>query len=178
MASVKQYSAPQEIKFCARCAGPMETRQIAGKPRRTCPQCNYIHFVEAKVGVGVLVQDGHKILLVRRTMDPEKGKWSLPAGYVDFGEDPADTAVREAAEETGLQVELKALVDVYFNPPEQGGASIFILYRAQVRGGRLEAGDDADDARFFALDNLPELAFKSTHDAVRRLQQYRAGPPV
>jgi ADP-ribose pyrophosphatase YjhB (NUDIX family) len=148
----------------------MMTRVIAGKPRRTCPQCDYIHFVEPKVGVGVIVVDAHKLLLVRRAMNPEKGKWSLPAGYVDYGEDPAATAVRETWEETHIKVTITQLVDVYHNPPGKGGASIFILYRAEIAGGELQAGDDAADARFFALNELPELAFASTHDAVRRLQ--------
>jgi 8-oxo-dGTP diphosphatase len=78
-------------------------------------------------------------------------------------------AVRETLEETGLEVEVEELVDVYYNPPSpQGGASVFILYRANLLGGELEAGDDADDAGFFSLDRLPELAFASTRDAIRR----------
>lgn len=147
----------------------MDTRRVAGKPRRACPACGYVHFVEPKVGVGVLILDeAGKILLVQRAMPPEQGKWSLPAGYVDAGEDPAATAVREALEETHLRVETVGLVDVFHNPPEQGGASIFILYRARLVGGDLHAGDDASQARFFASNELPELAFKSTVEAVRR----------
>ena len=149
----------------------MVTRPAAGKPRRVCPGCGYIHFVEAKVGVGVLVVENRRLLLVRRTMNPEKGKWSLPAGFVDFGEDPAQTAVREAWEETRLQVQVTGLIDVYHNPPEQGGAGIFILYRAQVTGGSLQAGDDADRAEFFSLERLPELGFVSTFAAVERLRR-------
>ena len=148
----------------------MHTREIAGKLRRACPACGYIHFIEPKVGVGVMVVEYGKLLLVRRTMNPGKGKWSLPAGYLDPGEDPAVTAMREALEETNLEIEITGLVDVYQNPPGQGGASVFILYRARCSSGDLRAGDDADAAGFFALDELPELAFASTRDAVRRLR--------
>lgn len=165
------YTAPLSIVYCCRCASEMSTRTIAGKPRRTCPQCDYIHFVEPKVGVGVMVVEDGGLLLVKRAKIPEKGKWSLPAGYVDVGEDPADTAIREAREETNLEVTISELIDVYHNPPGGGGASVFILYRASVSGGELKAGDDASDAAFFPLDQeLPELAFASTHDAVRRLR--------
>ena len=165
------YSAPDSVHYCSRCATPMITREYSGKQRRTCPNCGFIHFTDPKVGVGVLVQQEGKILLVRRTMKPEIGKWSIPAGYLDHGEDPQETAVRETLEETNLHVEITGLLDVYHNPPAEGGASIFILYRARLLGGQLQAGDDADDARFFALDNLPELAFASTREAIHLLQE-------
>lgn len=148
----------------------METRPVGDKPRRVCPSCGFIHFTDPKVGVGVFVVHEGKILLVRRTMHPEIGKWSIPAGFVDHGEDPQETAVREAFEETNLRVVIEELIDVYHNPPEQGGASFFIMYRARLLGGTLQAGDDADAAAFFALDNLPEIAFPSTQAAIEQLK--------
>lgn len=160
------HSAPESVRFCARCGAPMQTRPVGDKPRRACTACDHVHFTDPKVGVGVLVVQDGRLLLVRRVMQPEIGKWSIPAGYLDHGEDPRQTAVREAAEETGLMLAIEQLVDVYHNPPAEGGASIFILYRARVVGGRLQAGDDADAAAFFALDELPELAFASTRAAV------------
>ena len=145
---------------------------VGDRPRRACPACDFIYFTDPKVGVGVLVVHEGKILLVRRTMMPERGKWSIPAGFIDHGEDPEEVAVREAYEETNLRVEIEKLVDVYYNEPtDEGGASIFILYRARLLGGEVEAGDDADAAGFFAPDELPELAFDSTRDALRILQE-------
>lgn len=149
----------------------MITRQIGDKPRRTCPQCGFIHFTDPKVGVGVAVLKNSKILLVRRTMNPERGKWSLPAGYIDYGEDPKAVAVRETLEETNLHVAIEQLIDVYHNATHQGGASIFILYRARLLGGKPQAGDDADAVGFFALDDLPEIAFASTQDMIDRLKR-------
>lgn len=162
-------SAPDWFAYCPRCATPMRAARVMDKPRRVCPSCRYVYFTDPKVGVGVAVVEGGKLLLVRRAMNPERGKWSLPAGYLDQGEDPAVTAAREALEETGLVVEIETILDVFFNPPGGGGASIFVLYRARLVGGELRAGDDADDAGFFALDQLPELAFASTRAAVARL---------
>ncbi len=168
-------SAPEEFAFCPRCATSMITRQVGDKPRRVCPSCDYIYFTDPKVGVGVLVEKDGKILLVRRTMNPEKGKWSIPAGFLDRGENPRETAVREVLEETNCQVEITHLVDVYYNPPEQGGASIFILYQARLLGGEIVAGDDADAAGFFEPDDLPELAFASTRDAIRIMKETKSG---
>lgn len=162
------HSAPENIQFCSRCGAPMTTRTVSDKPRRACTQCQYIHFTDPKVGVGVFVVQNGKILLVRRTMHPEIGKWSIPAGYLDYGEDPQQVAVREALEETNLVVEIENLIDVYHNPPEQGGATVFILYQAKLISGIPQAGDDADAVGFFAPDDLPEIAFASTHDVINR----------
>ncbi len=144
------------------------------RPRRVCPACGYVHFTDPKVGVGVLVVEGDRVLLVRRGVEPERGKWSLPAGFLDQGEDPRQTAAREALEEAGLTVAVEELLDVFHNPPGRGGASIFILYRARRVAGEPAPGDDADDARFFALDALPELAFASTRAAIARLSDREA----
>ena len=123
------------------------------------------------MGVGVVVMDEGKLLLVKRIMAPEIGKWSIPAGYLDAGEDPKETAVREVLEETNLEVEIGDLVDVFFNAEaaSQGGASVFILYRATLLGGELKAGDDASEADFFGQDKLPELAFTSTLEVVKSI---------
>ena len=173
-------SAPAWFAYCPRCAAALETRPVDGRPRRVCPACGYVHFTDPKVGVGVLVVEAGRLLLVRRAIEPERGKWSLPAGFLDQGEDPRATAARETLEETGLVVVVGELVDVFYNPPGRGGASIFLLYRAQLAGGppagqSARAGDDADAAGFFDLDALPELAFASTRAAIARLRAAAGG---
>ena len=161
-------SAPAHVRFCLLCGASLATRKIAGKPRRACTACDFVYFVEPKVGVGVMVVEEGRILLVRRAMEPEKGRWSLPAGYLDYGESPVETAVREAREETSLEVRVTGLVDVFHNPPG-AGASVFLLYRAERESGEPAPGDDADGAAFFGRDELPPLAFASTFAAVERL---------
>ncbi|MCI0398448.1 MAG: NUDIX hydrolase [Chloroflexi bacterium] len=162
-----------EFVYCPRCATRLVTRPVGDRPRQVCPQCDFIHFTDPKVGIGVLVQHQGKVLLVQRAMTPEQGKWSIPAGFLDHGEEPKAVAAREVLEETNLRVEVGELLGVYHNPLalEQGGASIFILYRARLLGGELRAGDDALAAGFFSPDEMPELAFASTHDAIQRWQQ-------
>lgn len=162
-------SAPDWFAYCPRCAAPMHTAPVMDKPRRVCPACGYVYFTDPKVGVGVAVVEAGKLLLVRRRMNPERGKWSLPAGFIDQGEDPRATAAREMLEETGLVVTIGEVIDVFHNPPGQGGASIFVLYSGRRTGGELQAGDDADAVDFFTFDELPELAFASTRAAVDRL---------
>lgn len=135
-----------------------------------------MHFVEPKIGVGAMIVEAGRLLLVRRAMEPQKGLWSLPAGYLDAGESPAETAVRETREETGLEVQVTGLVDVFHNPPG-AGASVFLLYRGERVPGNNDApvaADDADAVGFFARDELPPLAFASTFAAVELLP---ASPP-
>ena len=149
--------------FCSACAAPLDS---TGR-HPVCTACGRTHHRDPKVGVGVVVVEQGRLLLVRRGVPPGKGLWALPAGYVDADEDPRAAAAREAQEETGLEVAVGAVVDVY-PTPGRGGASFFLAFEATVVGGTLAAADDALDAGFFSPDELPELAFASTHDAVRR----------
>jgi len=160
-------TAPEDVRFCTQCGGPLTTRDIRGTPRRWCAACDFIHYADPKVAVGVAVFRDDRLLLVRRTMNPGRGLWSLPGGYLDRGEDPVVAAAREAAEEAGVQVDVRHVLDVFANPPEDGGA-IFVLYAAQWVTGEPTAGDDADAAAFFARDHLPPLAFRSTQHVVDR----------
>jgi 8-oxo-dGTP diphosphatase len=103
------------------------------------------------------------VLLVQRMFDPQKGQWTLPSGFVDAGEDPRAAAARECLEETGLQINDLRLLDVLYSHEYPRGASILILYQAQVKSGELRPGDDARQAAYFDIHKLPQLAFLSTH---------------
>lgn len=151
---------------CIRCGTRMEDRLTYGRPRPVCPACGYVHFDDPKVAAAVVVEQEGRILLVRRVYDPEQGKWSLPAGFVDADEDPQQAAVRECLEETGLHVRILGLMDVIYGREHPRGASIVIVYRAEVDGGSLTAGDDASEVGLFAPSALPPLAFQATKQAV------------
>lgn len=138
--------------------------------RPVCPACGWIYFADPKVAAAVLVIQDNKILLVRRANDPLRGLWTLPAGFVDAGEDPAEAAARECLEETGLQVKITGLIDVIYGLEHPRGAHIVIVYRAEVQMGRLSADDDVDDAGFFELTRLPALAFRSTRTILNKLE--------
>jgi 8-oxo-dGTP diphosphatase len=134
-----------------------------GQMRRVCPSCGYIHFIDPKVAVVIFIESEGQLLLIKRGIQPEQGKWALPGGYVDYDEDPVQAAIRETAEETGLVVEITRLIDV-MKPPDV--VTIVIAYAAKVVGGVLCAGDDAEIAAWFTGQNLPELAFQSTQRLV------------
>ncbi len=157
------------IQFCPRCGTHLDEQFHSGKMRPICLQCGWIYFPDPKVAVAVLVQQDTQVLLVQRRFDPHKGQWTLPSGYVDAGEDPKEAAKRECLEETGLLVRNIELLDVLFSQEHPRGASILILYRADVQSGDLSPGDDVQGAAYIALEELPSLAFASTH---RIIAQY------
>ena len=157
-----------DIHYCPRCGQPVERRQVYGALRPVCPACGRVHFIDPKVAVGVLIEEAGRLLLIKRGNDPERGKWSVPAGFVDGGEDPARAAEREALEETGLRVHVIGLLDVYARVQVTEGADILIVYRAEVVGGQPFPGDDAATVGYFDPDDLPELAFDSTQQIVSR----------
>lgn len=153
--------------YCPVCGTALEHTQRTGEIRPVCPNCDYTVYYDPKVAVIMRVTEGERVLLVKRGVDPEKGKWALPAGFVNAGEVPAEAAARELHEETGLEVDNVRLVDVFPNPGD-GTADILIAYDADVVGGVLQADDDAEDARFFHRDALPETAFLTTKWLIAR----------
>lgn len=158
-----------ELNYCPQCGGPLQDRLAHGRTRRYCPACDRVVFRDPKVAAGMLAtrEDG-AVLLVRRRFGPGQGLWSIPAGFVEHDEAPSLTAVRECREETGLDVALDGLLDVISEERLLGEAAFLIVYHGQVRDGQLQAGDDADRAAFFGLEDLPPLAFVSTRAALRR----------
>lgn len=158
----------EDANYCPRCATRLEWRTKFGRERPVCPACNWVFFPDPKVAVAVLVEQEAKILLVRRSIDPKRGCWTLPAGFLDAGEHPARAAERECLEETGLKVHVNELIDVLSGQEHPRGAHIIIFYRADIISGALTPGDDVDRAEFFATDNLPELAFESTWQILDR----------
>ncbi|MCK5428997.1 MAG: NUDIX hydrolase [Anaerolineales bacterium] len=112
--------------------------------------------------MAVLVKRDGQVLLVRRANEPARGRWTLPAGFVDAGEDPVLAAERECFEETGLRVKVNELLDVISGLEHPRGAHIIIFYSADIVSGSLYPGDDADKAAFFPSDDLPPLAFTTT----------------
>lgn len=137
-----------------------------------CPECDYVHFDDPKVAVGILAERRGRLLLVRRNHEPHTGEWSFPSGYVDGGEKLEEAALRETKEETGLDVRITRLLGAY---SRSGVRVIFIAYAARVTGGRIQVGAECQDVRFFPPDALPPLAFH--HDAaILRAWRERQGP--
>ncbi len=164
------------MRYCPHCKHPLEVREAFDRLRSVCPACGFVHFRAPKAGVSVVVEEGHRVLLVRRGVEPGAGMWSLPSGFVEWDESPEAAAVRECAEETGLLVAVAELLSVRHYTDDYRGPGINLTYRVQVIGGNLRPGDDAVEARFFAPDELPPeqaIAFRGHRLALRQWVEAR-----
>jgi 8-oxo-dGTP diphosphatase len=157
------------VLFCVQCGATLRQEEKFGRMRPVCPDCGWIYFSDPKVAVAVVVIHADQILLTRRINPPFQGSWSLPAGFMDADENPQEAARRECQEETGLDVKVSGLLDVFSGREHKHGADLVLIYLAELIGGDLHAGDDADRAEFFPLDSLPKLAFQATKTILEKL---------
>jgi len=161
-------------KFCPRCGNKLEEQFLDGRQRMRCTSdaCDFIYYHNPIPAAGAVVIKDGKILMVKRSVMPKTGWWCIPAGFMEWSEHPTETAVRELKEETGLDVKLKSIFEIYSGQDDPRMNAVLILYLATVNGGKIIAGDDASDVKFFGFDELPEkIAFESHRQALADYQQ-------
>jgi ADP-ribose pyrophosphatase YjhB (NUDIX family) len=130
-----------------------------------------------RVVVRSLARHGERLLLCRRAELPQRGKWSLPGGYVEPGESLATAVVRETAEETCCTVKVSGLLGIYDMPQAQ---EVVFVFGAELRSRTIRCGPEALEARLFTMESLPwdQLAFPTDWDALRRNRGLGRGLPV
>lgn len=160
------FQAATGVDYCPLCRTPLAEQVVDGRVRPVCPACSYIHWRNAKPCAGALVIRNGKVLLVRRRIEPFLGYWDIPGGFCEVDEHPADTALREVREETGLEVELTDLLGLWLDD-YRGSVTLNVYYLARPLGRRLHVGDDADGAAWFAPTSLPpRIAFENGRRAL------------
>lgn len=158
------------FRFCPVCGSDFVERELDHKLRPQCSNddCAFIYYHNPTPAAGAVVIENSKILLVKRSAPPKIGYWCLPAGFMEFDEHPSETAVRELKEETGLDIKLKGLFEIYSGNDDPRTNAVLILYLAENNGGEPVAGDDASEAVFFSFDEIPEnIAFLSHRQALK-----------
>lgn len=161
----------KDFRYCPFCAEILVDALRFNAVRPACISCGFVQFHDPKVAVIALVHERDKVLLVQRAVDPAKGKWSLPGGYMDAGEMPREALLRELREEVGLSPQIGALIDIF--PMVNGDGDrigIVLAFRAQAADYTEIpfVADDAQDAGWYGPQELPlELAFDSTRDLLQ-----------
>ncbi len=150
---------PGRVAFCRRCGGSLQAERRGDRVRPVCEGCGTITFHNPAVGVAVVVRDEAGRVLLGRRSGSYGGQWCIPCGYVEWDEDVRLAATREFLEETGLEVELGAVVAVHSNFHNPDQHTVGIWFAGMVVGGELAAADDLDAVEFFEPHLPPELAF-------------------
>jgi ADP-ribose pyrophosphatase YjhB (NUDIX family) len=159
----------RSIRHCRACGAPTEYRvpDDDTRDRAVCTACRTIHYENPLNVVGTLpVLDG-RVLLCRRNIEPRRGFWTLPAGFMELGETTEQGALRETVEEAGAEVELGPLFTV-MNVVRVG--QVHFYYRARMMSDRLDPGPETIEARMFDEAEVPwdELAFLTVKYTLER----------
>ncbi len=157
----------KERLYCPYCAEPVVKRQIEGKNRDMCTCCTTVFYENPlPVACALVVNDARQVLLVKRKKEPYKDMWCLPIGFAESGEEVKDAALRELEEEAGITGEIVRLIDVDTVDNDFYGSLAIVTYEVRATGGELKPGDDANDAQYFPILDLPPLAWSSNEKAV------------
>ena len=156
------------MNFCSQCGSPVTLKVPAGddRPRFVCSTCNTVHYQNPKVVVGSIPIWEDRILMCRRNINPRKGYWTLPAGYLENGETVADGARRETLEETGATVTdivPYLMVDIIHIH------QIYLLFRSRLAAPDFHPTLESAEVKLVEVDAIPwnEIAFKVIEKTLR-----------
>ena len=147
------------------------------RERVSCLDCGHVFYENPKIVVGALVTHERRILLCRRAIAPRRGFWTLPAGYLELNETPAEGAAREVLEEAGAHIALDGILAIY---SISRIGQVQIIYRARFAQPDpfIAAGEESLEVGLFALDDIPydEIAFPTVHWAIDAYRRIGDGP--
>lgn len=160
------------MKFCSECAHPVSLSIPSGdnRPRYVCSHCDTIHYQNPKMVLGSIpVWDeagDMRILLCRRAIEPRRGYWTLPAGFMENNETTSDAAIRETVEEAGANIQLHELFSL-LNVPHVHQVHMF--YRATLLDLNYEAGIESLEVKMFSADEIPwdDIAFQTVSHTLK-----------
>ena len=155
----------QTKKFCPYCGAGLERKFVEGADRLYCKTCiQPIYENPIPATCAVVTADRRRILLVKRSVEPKLGWWCLPGGFMELGETPEAAALRELGEETGIDGRIEYLLGVCTDTSPQYNTVLMVGYLCSQAGGEPNAGDDAEEVRWFSFQEIPPIAFSShTH---------------
>lgn len=159
----------RRIKHCRACGTAVAYQVPAddNRERAVCPACHTVHYENPLNVVGTVPFWGDQVLLCRRNIEPQRGLWTLPAGFMELGETTAEGALRETIEEAGARVEMGGLFTM-MNVVRAGQVHLF--YLARLLDTRFDPGPETIEAALFTEAQIPwdELAFRTTRVTLER----------
>lgn len=162
----------QRQNFCSNCGIPVVYEQTEGRVRCVCHACKIIHYTNPKLIVGALAFWENKVLLCRRAIEPRKGFWNIPAGFLEDDEKTEDGATREVWEEAGTNIEIIQPYLIY-NLPQAN--QVYIHFLAKLSDGIVRNGEESIESRLLLEEEIPwkEIAFYSSSFALKKFFEER-----
>ena len=163
-------------RHCPICAAELVTlREGTDAGREACPSGHFVHYDNPATTTFAFVErDGGEFLALRRAHPPCAGEWDLPGGFIEAGERPDESLLREIAEETRLEVEIVGVIGAYSGRYGDGGKhTVDIGYHCRVTGGELRISEEKSEAAWFGLGDFPEPAFEGERRALAELRARR-----
>lgn len=160
------------MKYCSNCGSRVSSLVPDGdnRCRAVCPKCKEVFYQNPKMVVGAIPLWKGKILMCRRAIEPSRGKWTLPAGYLENGETLADCAMRETAEEAGARI-VDLIPYAVVNLPHIN--QVYFMFRSNLEDGVYAAGAESLEVRLVHPDDIPwdDLAFPSIHQVLMKFSE-------
>ncbi len=149
------------VNFCQKCGNIMIFKiDHENKLRKICEKCGWTFYKNPiPAAACVILNENNEIVIIKRGIEPKTGQWALPSGYIEINHSPEQTAVEEMREETGLIGEVVKFIGYFHGRSPIYERIVSFGFLMKIIGGKLQAGDDAADAKFVTFDKLPHIAF-------------------
>lgn len=163
------------MNYCGQCGKPVVRKVPEGDhaPRDVCPACGTIHYVNPKVIVGCIPVWEGKVLMCKRDIEPRRGYWTFPAGFMELAETSAQGAAREAMEESGAYVDIGDLLTV-IDCPDVG--QVYLIYKATLKKPDFHVTPESSEVRLMSEDEIPwgDIAFRTVYRSLKHFFEDRA----
>lgn len=162
-----------KYNYCPKCGGGLQEVLEEKWSRLKCQKCGFIFYQNSKPTSSALILDGNKILLGRRKINPAKGDWDIPGGFLEWGEHPEAGLRREIREELGVEIKIKKMLRIFMDTyGDEGEATLNICYVAEIEHGKPIASDDVEELKWFDLNKLPKnMAFQNGKDMIEAFKK-------
>lgn len=168
---------PFAWEFCPICGQSLTVHDDGQSSRPHCARCRRFYYSNPVPAACCFVSRGDGLLFVRRAVEPAKGLWTLPGGFIELGETAEQAALRELEEETGLNGRGTRLIGAKTTPSQSAGAVLVLGYLVEEWEGELRAASDAMELGFFTKSDRPPLAFQAHRELIQIYDALDEGSP-
>ncbi|MCT4624455.1 MAG: NUDIX hydrolase [Schleiferiaceae bacterium] len=167
------------MNYCSHCGSDQLIQKIPKtetEVRTVCQNCETVHYINPNMVVGCIVENKGQILLAKRGIEPRKGFWNLPCGFLEMNENVEDGAIREVYEETGLKVSISRLHTLY-NVVHSG--QVYLIFLAKASNRDFTTNIESTEIGFFSEEQIPwdEIAFSANTFALKKYFENKSGRP-